>query len=122
VVSAPRINSPIPNGQGQISGGFTLAEAQNLVTVLKFGSLPFPVEEISAQTISATLGREFLAQSVLAGAIGIALVIAFMSIHDRLPGVVASFALLYYALVMVAIFRLVPVTLTLAGIAGFVLS
>ena len=126
VISAPRINEPIPNGQVQISaggvGGFSIKEATNLVTILKFGSLPFPVVELSNENISATLGSEFLHQSLLAGAIGILLVLVFMLVHYRLPGVVAGFALVYYSLVVLAIFRLVPVTLTLAGIAGFVLS
>jgi preprotein translocase subunit SecD len=92
------------------------------VTVLQFGSLPFPVVELSAQTISPTLGEQFFSQSLLAGAVGIALVIMFMLIYYRLPGAVASFALIYYSFVVLAIFRLIPVTLTLAGIAGFVLS
>ncbi len=124
VVSAPQINQSIPNGQVQISrpGGFPLAEAQNLVTVLEFGSLPFPLEELSNTEVSPTLGQSFLEQSVLAGAIAILLVVMFMVVHYRLPGVVASFAVIYYALVVYALFRLVPVTLTLAGIAGFVLS
>ncbi len=126
VISAPRINSSIPNGQVQISaggaGGFALKEATNLVTILKFGSLPFPVVELSNENISATLGTEFLRRSLLAGAIGILLVLVFMIVHYRLPGVIAAGALIYYSLVMLAIFRLVPVTLTLAGIAGFVLS
>jgi preprotein translocase subunit SecD len=126
VISAPRINEAIPNGQVQISaggvGGFSVKEATSLVTVLKYGSLPFPVVELSNENISATLGTEFLHQSLLAGAIGILLVLVFMLVHYRLPGVVAGFALMYYALVVLAIFRLVPVTLTLAGIAGFVLS
>jgi protein-export membrane protein SecD len=126
VISAPRINEPIPNGQVQISagglGGFSLKAATDLVTVLKYGSLPFPIVELSNENISATLGTEFLHQSLLAGAIGILLVLVFMLVHYRLPGVVAGVALIYYALVVLAIFRLVPVTLTLAGIAGFVLS
>jgi preprotein translocase subunit SecD len=126
VISAPVINSAIPNGQVQISsggiGGFPAKEANDLVTVLKFGSLPFPIEELSSEQISATLGETFLNQSLLAGLIGIALVMAFMIIYYRLPGLVACFALAYYTLVVYAIFRLVPVTLTLAGIAGFVLS
>jgi protein-export membrane protein SecD len=126
VISAPVINEPIPNGQVQISGGglrgFAAKDAQNLVTVLKFGSLPFPIQELSSEQISATLGSQFLAQSVLAGLIGIGLVITFMIIYYRLTGLVASFALVYYTLVMYSIFRLVPVTLTLAGVAGFVLS
>ncbi|MEJ7748459.1 MAG: protein translocase subunit SecD [Candidatus Limnocylindrales bacterium] len=126
VISAPTINDSIPNGQVQISaggiGGFQSKEANDLVTVLKFGSLPFPIQELSSEQISATLGDQFLSQSLLAGFIGIALVITFMLVYYRLPGLVASFALLYYTLVVVAIFRLIPVTLTLAGIAGFVLS
>ena len=126
VISAPVIEASIPNGQVQIkaggAGGFSLKEANNLVTVLKFGSLPFPIQELSSENISATLGAEFLRKSLLAGAIGILLVLVFMLVHYRLPGLIAGGALVYYALVVVGIFRLVPVTLTLAGIAGFVLS
>jgi preprotein translocase subunit SecD len=126
VISAPRINSAIPGGQVVIeaggAGGFSLSEANNLVTVLRFGSLPFPITQVSAEQISATLGTEFLDRSLLAGAIGIFLVLLFMLVHYRLPGAIAGFALIYYTLVVLAIFRLVPVTLTLAGIAGFVLS
>ena len=126
VISAPIINEPIPGGNVQISagglGGFTKTEADELVNVLRFGSLPFPVEELASDTIAPTLGQEFLNSSLLAGAIAILLVIFFMLIHYRLPGLVASFALLYYALLVLALFRLIPVTLTLAGIAGFVLS
>ena len=127
VISAPVIKSSIPGGSVEISqestiGGYPLKEATDLVTVLQFGSLPFPIQELSNQTISATLGEQFLTQSLLAGAVGILLVMGFMLIYYRLPGVIASFALIYYTLVVLAIFRLVPVTLTLAGIAGFVLS
>jgi preprotein translocase subunit SecD len=127
VISAPQINQAIPGGNVQISQdssiqGYPLAEATELVTVLQFGSLPFPITELSNDTISATLGEQFLNQSLLAGLVGILLVMGFMFIYYRLPGVIASFALIYYSLVVLAIFRLVPVTLTLAGIAGFVLS
>ncbi len=125
VISAPVIQNSIPNGQVQITGGvagFPAKEAQNLVTVLKFGSLPFPIEELASEQISATLGSQFLSKSLIAGFIGISLVILFMLIYYRLTGLVAVFALIYYGFVMYAIFRLVPVTLTLAGIAGFVLS
>src|SRR5580765_3859605 len=126
VISAPVINSAIPGGHVEISsggiGGYPLKEAQNLVTVLQYGSLPFQIKELSNDQISATLGAQFLTQSLLAGAIGIGLVILFMLIYYRLPGAIASFALIYYSLVVLAVFRLVPVTLTLAGIAGFVLS
>jgi preprotein translocase subunit SecD len=126
VISAPVIKNAIPNGQVEISSGsaagFPPQEANSLVTVLKFGSLPFPIQELSSEQISATLGEQFLNQSLLAGAIGIALVILFMLLYYRLPGLIAAFALVYYTVVVLAIFRLIPVTLTLAGIAGFVLS
>jgi protein-export membrane protein SecD len=124
VISAPRINSSIPGGNVEISspGGFPLAEATEIVTVLQFGSLPFPITELSNQQISATLGEQFFSQSLLAGIVGILLVMLFMIIYYRMPGVIASFALIYYSLVVLALFRLIPVTLTLAGIAGFVLS
>ena len=125
VISAPVIQSPITNGSGQITGGtagFSASEANDLLTVLKYGSLPFPVQEISVQTIAPTLGNQFLQQSLLAGLIGILMVLTLMLVHYRLPGAVASLALIFYAFVVLAIFRLIPVTLTLAGIAGFVLS
>jgi preprotein translocase subunit SecD len=126
VVSAPVIQNSIPGGNVQITGGglagFTAKDATALVTVLKFGSLPFPIVPLSSETISATLGSQFLDQTLLAGMLGISLVIAFMLIYYRLPGAIAAFALVYYSIVMLAIFRLIPVTLTLAGIAGFVLS
>ncbi len=127
VISAPVINEPIPGGQVQISqnstiGGYPLAEAQNLVTILQFGQLPFPIQELANTTVSPTLGEAFLHQSLIAGMIAILMVIFFMVVHYRLPGVVASGALIYYALVVYALFRLIPVTMTLAGVAGFVLS
>jgi protein-export membrane protein SecD len=126
VISAPVINEAIPGGNVQISSGslsgFSRPEAEELVNVLRFGSLPFPVEELASDTIDPTLGKEFLDSSLLAGAIAIVLVILFMLVHYRLPGIVASFALVYYAVLVLALFRLIPVTLTLAGIAGFVLS
>ena len=126
VISAPVIKNAIPGGNVEISagglGGFTKKEADELVNVLRFGSLPFPVEELASDTIAPTLGQEFLNSSLIAGAIAILLVVFFMLIHYRLPGAVASFALMYYAILVLALFRLIPVTLTLAGIAGFVLS
>ena len=127
VISAPQINEPIPGGQVQISqnssiGGYPLAEAQNLVTILQFGQLPFPIQELANTTVSPTLGEAFLHQSLIAGMIAILMVVFFMVVHYRLPGVVASGALIYYALVVYALFRLIPVTMTLAGVAGFVLS
>jgi len=127
IISAPVITEPISGGTVQITntgtiGGMPQKEATYLVNILRFGALPFPVEELSSDTIDPTLGKEFLDKSILAGAIAVGLVLLFMLTHYRLPGVVAGVALLYYALVLFAVFRLIPVTLTLAGIAGFVLS
>jgi len=126
VITAPVIRSSIPNGQVQISsggiGGYPLADAQNLVNILQYGALPFPLTEVSNQTVSPTLGDAFLRQSLEAGFVAIVLVMLFMIVQYRLPGLVASGALLYYTLAVVALFRWIPVTLTLAGIAGFVLS
>lgn len=126
VVSAPRIQSAITSGQGIITGGgaggFVAKDMNNLVTILRYGSLPFPVQPVSNELTSATLGAEFLHQTLIAALIGILLVFAFVIIFYRLPGVIASAALIYYTLVVLALFRLIPVTLTLAGIAGFVLS
>ncbi len=122
VVSAPELQVGKFNGRAQITGQFTPEEMNNLVTVLKFGSLPLEIREVGFSSLSATLGLGFLAQTVLAGAIGILLVFAFMLMNYRLPGLIACLALIFYAIVNYALFRMIPVTLTLAGIAGFVLS
>jgi preprotein translocase subunit SecD len=122
VQSAPTINASRFGGKVQIQGSFATAEVTNLVTVLKYGALPNPIEEVSFSQISPTLGLNFLQQSILAGGIGIGLVFLFMLAHYRLPGAIACIALIYYAMVVFAIFRLIPVTLTLAGVAAFVLS
>jgi preprotein translocase subunit SecD len=122
VMSAPSIEATNFGGKAQISGTFTVDEMNNLVTVLKFGSLPLEIKEVGFSSLSATLGLGFLAQTILAGLVGIGLVFAFMLINYRLPGVIACIALLFYTLVNYALYRTIPVTLTLAGIAGFVLS
>ncbi len=125
VISAPSIREPITQGSGQITMGTgkdAVVQMNSLVTVLKYGSLPFPIAAVQDSQISATLGAEFLRASLIAGGIGIGLVFLFMLVYYRLPGLVADLALIYYALVVLAIFRLIPVTVTLAGIAGFVLS
>ncbi len=125
VVSAPRIESAITGGQGIISGGstgFTPQEVNDLVTVLNYGSLPFPLQLESQSEIGATLAGFSLDRIMLAALIAVALVFLFMIVYYRLPGIVASTALVYYALLVLAMFRFIPVTLTLAGIAGFVLS
>ena len=122
VESVPYIKDAITGGQGQITGTFSIDEAKNLATILQYGALPYPVAEISYTNVPATLGASFLNQTLFAGAIGIGLVALFMLIYYRLPGVIAVLALAYYGVAVLAIFRIIPVTLTLAGIAGFVLS
>ena len=120
--SPPYIKSAITGGTGQISGSFTVAEAKQLATILSYGALPYPVARESSQDIPATLGKAFMDQTLFGGAIGIGLVLLFMLIYYRLPGLVACLALIYYSIAVYAVFRIIPVTLTLAGIAAFVIS
>jgi preprotein translocase subunit SecD len=122
VISAAQIQNPITQGSGRITGRFTLAEAQGIVVILKYGSLPIPLEIIENRTVGPTLGQDSIAKSTLAGAIGMIMVVIFMIAYYRLPGVLAAFALLIYSMISFALFKLIPVTLTLAGIAGFILS
>jgi len=120
--SAPVIRAVITDGQAVISGDFTIEEAKTLVRDLNLGALPVPITLISTQTIGASLGDRVLNQGVFAGLIGLALVCLFMIFWYRLPGFVAVLALTFYVAFMLAIFKLIPVTLTSAGIAGFILS
>jgi preprotein translocase subunit SecD len=122
VVSAPSIQSELTGGKGRITGTFTAQDAKDLANILAYGALPYPLEELSSTDVPATLGASFLNQTLFAGLIGVLLVALFMIIYYRLPGVVAVTALAYYGIAVLALFRIVPVTLTLAGIAGFVLS
>jgi len=121
-ISIPRVNEPILNGQAAISGSFSLQEAKVLAQRLNAGALPVPISLISQTTVGATLGNESVQKSLVAGAWGMILVAIFMILYYRLPGVLSVVALLIYATVALAIFKLIPVTLTLAGFAGFVLS
>lgn len=121
-ISAPIVQEVISGGQAQISGNFTATEAKELVQRLNAGALPVPITLISQQTIGASLGRISLDRSLRAGIWGFVCVLLFMIFYYRLPGVVASLALLVYVVCVLTIFKLVPVTLTLAGVAGFVLS
>lgn len=122
VISCPVINSAIPDGAGYIEGKFTLAEAKGLAVQLKYGALPVPLKVIERRTVGPTLGQDSVARSLRAGVIGLIVVLLFMLTYYRLPGVLADLALLTYAVVTIAIFKLVPVTLTLPGITGFLLS
>ena len=122
VLSAPTVNTSISNGQAVISGQFTVAQARDLVTRLNSGALPVPIKLIQQQTIGATLGLQSVQKSLAAGLIGFAIVALFMLIYYRLPGLLAVLALAIYAFLVLALFKLFGITLTLAGIAGFILS
>lgn len=121
VISSPQIIGAIIGGNGQITG-LSADEARQLALQLKYGSLPVALRPIESRKISATLGQEAIDKSIIAGIVGLGLVVLFMIVYYRVPGVLASVALLIYAIITYAIFKLVPVTLTLAGIAGFILS
>ncbi len=121
-ISTPVIREEITQGTAVISGGFTPEEARELVRNLNFGALPLPIELLSSQTIGASLGSDTLAKGITAGIWGLALVALFLLFWYRLPGLIAVISLSIYIALMLAIFKLLPVTLTSAGIAGFILS
>lgn len=121
-ISVPVVENEIPDGQAVISGRFTPQEAKLLATRLNSGALPVPIKLISQQTVGASLGAESLTKSLKAGLYSLIFVAAFMIFLYRLPGVISIIALLIYMLVVLAIYKLMPVTLTLAGIAGFILT
>jgi preprotein translocase subunit SecD len=122
VISVPRIDDPITDGQGIISGNFDLESANALAIQLRYGSLPIPLKVVQVRTVGPTLGQDSLQKSMRAGLIGFAIVVLFMAIYYRVPGILADISILIYALIAFALFRWIPVTLTLAGIAGFLLS
>jgi protein-export membrane protein SecD len=121
-ISVPRVNEAITGGSAVISGSFDVVEAQLLAQRLNAGALPVPINLVSQQTVGASLGADSLAKSLFAGMIGMLLVILFMIGYYRLPGILAVIALLVYTAVLLFMFKLIPVTLTLAGVAGFILS
>jgi SecD/SecF fusion protein len=126
LLTAPTVQQQITGGGTEISGMESLDEAKNIAKLINAGSLPVPLRTIQASEVDATLGERTLVRGVQAGLIGIMAVMAFMVLYYRLPGVLASMALFTYVVVLMAIFKLGPgigpVTITLAGIAGFVLS
>jgi protein-export membrane protein SecD len=122
MISAPRINEAITGGTAIISGGFNPEEARELAQNLSFGALPLPITLVSTQTVDATLGAGVIDQSVQAGVYGILAISLFLILWYRVSGLVASIALCAYVLMIMSLFLLIPVTLTAAGLAGFVLS
>ena len=122
VISSPVVQEKISGGKAQITGSFTIDEARTLVERFNAGALPAPITLINQQTVGASLGGDSLSRVLYAGLIGTALVILFMLLYYRIPGVAASLALLIYIVLTASVFKLFSVTMTLAGIAGFILS
>ncbi len=122
VVDAQYAVTGISGGAAEISGNFTVETANDLAVQLRGGALPVPVEIVENRTVGATLGRDSVQSSIYAGVVGLLLVLVFMVVYYRLPGLIADVALVLYALLTLASFALLEVTLTLPGIAGFILS
>jgi len=121
-ISTPVVREAILDGNAEISGNFAVKDAQELVGRLNSGALPVAIALLSTQTVGASLGEKALTSGVKAGALGVIIVALFLIFWYRIPGVVATLALAIYIALMLAIFKLIPVTLTGAGIAGFILS
>jgi protein-export membrane protein SecD len=121
-ISTPVVREAITDGNAIISGNFTMQEARDLKGRLNSGAIPVPITLVSTQTIGATLGQDALKSGVHAGLIGILLVAFFLIMWYRVPGIIASLAMGIYVALMLTVFKLIPVTLTAAGIAGFLLS
>lgn len=121
-ISTPVIREEIPNGKAQISGSFTPEIAKVLVRNLNYGALPVPIELVGTETIGPSLGDAALHAGLRAGLWGFLLVVIFLVLWYRLPGLIASFSLVMYVALSLSLFKLIPVTLTAAGLAGFILS
>jgi preprotein translocase subunit SecD len=122
IISCPRIESSIPNGRGQITGQFTVDEAKSMVLQLRYGSLPIPLKVVDARAVGPSLGQDSVNKSLRAGVVGLIIVLLFMLIYYRLLGLLADVALVICALLTLTLFKLIPVTMTLPGIAGFLVS
>lgn len=121
-ISVPTVNDVIRDGRAVITGGFNIKEAQLLSQRLNTGALPVPIELVSQQTVGATLGAQSLQLSLRAGIMGILLVMSFMLLYYRFPGFLSIISLTIYAVVTLALYKVIGVTLTLSGMAGFVMS
>jgi len=122
MVTAPLVQNAITDGQAVITGNFTIEDAKRLVINLNAGALPLPIKIIEQRNVGATLGAESIQKSLFAGAVGLAVVCLFMIANYGLKGVLADLALGLYVLITLTSVRLIPITLTLAGIAGVILS
>lgn len=122
IVSTPQVSEKIIGGKAQITGTFTIDEAKNLSIQLNAGALPVPINLVEERTVGATLGAESIKQSVVAGVVGIVMVLTFMILTYGKLGLVADIGLFIFAVITIALYKLIPITLTLPGIAGFMLS
>jgi len=122
LLQAPTVQGIISGGRAQITGNFSVKEAQRISRELNAGALPVPITLLSQQSVGATLGQESLQKSLAAGLLGLALVFLFMVVVYRIPGIVAGIALVLYVLFLLSLFKVISITLTLAGIAGGILS
>lgn len=122
LLTAPLVQSAIPDGKAVISGNFTLEDAKRLTIQLNAGALPVPIKIVEQRNVGATLGTESITKSLFAGTIGFIIILIFMIANYGFKGFLADIALIIYVLLSLSLFKLIPVTLTLAGIAGFILS
>ncbi len=122
VLSAPTVQDKITAGEAVITGQFSIQEVKEIVSLLNAGALDVPIKLVEQRTVGATLGEDSVKRSLVAGLVGLILVVIFMLINYRVAGIVAVLALLAYTVITFGLFKFIPVTLTLAGIAGFILS
>jgi len=122
IISCPVIKDAIPDGRARITGKFTREEAYSLAIQLRYGALPVPLKVVETRTVGPTLGQDSVRRSLTAGSIGLLIVLLFMLTYYRFPGLLADLALIIYALLNLALYKVIPVTLTLPGITGFILS
>lgn len=121
-ITSPTVSNQIVDGKAQISGDFTVAEAKQLSIALNAGALPVPIEVIGQTSVGATLGNQSVDRAVIAGLIGVGVLMVFMVLLYGFKGLLSCVSLLFYGIVTLALYKLIPVTLSLAGIAGFLLS
>ena len=123
-IGTPVIQTPITEGSGRITSqsGFPLETARGISVQMRYGALPVPLRVVENRSVGPTLGQDSVQRSIRAGLIGLAIVLLFMAIYYRLPGALADLALLTYALVNMALYKIIPITLTLPGVTGFLLS
>ena len=122
LISAPTVNSAITSGPAVITGNFTVNQAKQFAQQLNYGALPVPISLVQENSVGASLGSDAIARSLIAGLVGILLLAAYLIAYYRVPGILAVLAIAVYATLNIALYKLIPVTLTLAGIAGFIIS